>query len=55
MKFDDRWYLAALDTIYEKIINLLENKRQIVDKITDGKEGSLRFSIMNQLADEIRG
>lgn len=49
------WYLAALNTIDEKIVSLLEDKRQIVDTITDGTEGSLRFSIMNQLADEIRG
>lgn len=44
------WYLLAENTIDEKIFNLLEMKRQVVDKVTDGKEGELRFSILNELA-----
>jgi SWI/SNF-related matrix-associated actin-dependent regulator 1 of chromatin subfamily A len=47
------WYLAAEDTIDEKIINLLERKRCVVDEVTDGEPGALRFSILNELADVI--
>lgn len=47
------WYLLAENTIDEKIFNLLEMKRQVVDKVTDGKEGKLRFSILNELANVI--
>lgn len=47
------WYLVALGTMDEKIIDLLEQKRQIVDQVTDGKSGDLKFSIMNELANEI--
>lgn len=47
------WYLLAENTIDEKIIRLLEGKRQIVDKVTDGAEGTLRFNILNELADFI--
>lgn len=47
------WYLAATGTIDEKIIRLLEDKRQVIDQVTDGVEGELKFSILNELADEI--
>jgi SNF2 family DNA or RNA helicase len=47
------WYLAADGTIDEKIIHLLERKRIIVDKATDGKPGELRFSIFNELVEII--
>lgn len=38
------WYLAAHNTIDMQIIDLLEEKRQVVDVVTDGKAGKLRFS-----------
>lgn len=47
------WYLLAENTIDEEIFNLLETKRQVVDKVTDGKEGKLSFSILNELANVI--
>ena len=34
----NEYYLIATDTIEEKIARIIDNKRQIVDKITDGKD-----------------
>lgn len=44
------WYLLAAGTIEEDIAELLEAKAEVVDAVTDGKSGELRFGIANQLA-----
>lgn len=55
------WYLVAEGTIDEKIISLLESKRQIVEAVTDGTVSSFAFSttdikvdLMNAIANEAK-
>lgn len=47
------WYLVAEDTIDEDIVSLLEDKRQVVDRVTDGELGDLKFGILNELVRKI--
>jgi SWI/SNF-related matrix-associated actin-dependent regulator 1 of chromatin subfamily A len=51
----NEYYLIATNTIEEKIARILDNKRQIVDKITDGKdtgEESLLQELMKDYEEE---
>lgn len=43
------WHLIATETIEDKIVELIESKRVVVDVVTDGKEGEQRFGILNEL------
>lgn len=43
------WNLVATDTIDEMVVGLLEDKRQIIDQIHDGKIGDQDFSIVGEL------
>jgi len=49
------WYLIAEDTIDESIVDLLEQKRSIVDQVTDGKDGDLKFGLLDELATILEG
>lgn len=47
------WYLIAKGTIYERIINLLESKRTIVDAATNGRESLSEKSIIRDLLQQM--
>jgi len=47
------WYLIAKGTVYEKIINLIESKRAIVEAATSGKSSTSQKSIVSQLLQQM--
>jgi SNF2 family DNA or RNA helicase len=43
------WYLLAQDTIDERIVNLIESKRQVTSAVMDGEESGAQTSILREL------
>lgn len=43
------WYLLAQDTIDERIVSLIENKREVTSAVMDGKENAVQTSILREL------
>lgn len=43
------WYLLAKDTIDERIVNLIESKREVTSAVMDGEEGTAQTSILRDL------
>jgi SWI/SNF-related matrix-associated actin-dependent regulator 1 of chromatin subfamily A len=48
------WWLITEETIEGDIVSLLESKRQVVDKVTDGEVGDFDLSIMDKLVRKIK-
>ncbi len=51
--FVNVWYLLGKDTIDEDIWDLIQRKRQVVTRVTDGKAPGYTASIMNDLVDKM--
>lgn len=43
------WYLIAKGTVYERIVNLIEGKRAVVEAATSGKDSKSNGSVMRDL------
>ena len=47
------WYMVSESTIDETIVDLLEDKRTVIDQAIDGRKGELSFSIAKEVAARI--